>query len=127
MFTSEEINELKKNIYVSSVSFKMVRFTPEFKQRFIDEYESGKTPFRIISDMGIDPHILGENRLTGIRQHVQEQSKREIGFKRNILPRSLSLTENQKIGRLEHELTYLRQELEFIKKILYANKKAEQK
>lgn len=127
LFTPEQIEELHKSPYVASVSPKLVRFTPEFKERFINEYGEGKTPSSIVAGMGIDPHILGRSRIYGIKNHVRAQAKREERFSdRRVfqLQSRSAATVNQKIAQMEHELVYIRQELEFIKKIMAVDRKA---
>lgn len=125
-FTPEETEILSSNPFVKTATARMIKFTPEFKEKFLYEYENGKSPRQIISDCGIDPNILGESRIMGIRFHIKEQAKREIGFTdiREVTPRTISnndeLSTKQKMRKLEHELCYLKQELEFIKKIISA-------
>ncbi len=71
-FTQEELTDLRSNPYVKSATTRMVRFTAEFKERFWSEYSAGKNPRRIIKDIGLDPDVLGEPRINGIRKHIQD-------------------------------------------------------
>lgn len=131
LFTPEEIIALKENPYVYRVTARMISFTAEFKERFLAEYERGKTPASIITGAGIDPQVLGNSRITGILLHVKDQAKRAERFenKRTYQPSSISgnraMTANQKIVKLEHQLAYTRQELEFLKKIILADREAQ--
>ena len=62
-FTEEQINELSKNSYVDKVTSKTITFTKEFKEHFIKECNNGKGPTRIFIESGINPYILGSNRI----------------------------------------------------------------
>ena len=53
-FTSEQVEQLKKNKYVKHVSEKSITYTEEFKEVFIDEYNLGKIPSQILIEMGFD-------------------------------------------------------------------------
>jgi len=127
----EQIEELRNNPYVASVTARQVSFTIEFKQRFYDEYTQGKTPKNILSGMGINPETLGESRVVSVRMHVMEQAKSGYGFTdrkaqwRPGMVRGRAKTTEDKIARLEHELAYTRQELEFVKKIILADREAQ--
>ena len=126
--THQEILILKQNPYVSYVAARIIRFTSEFKERFFEEYELGKSPAAIITGMGIDTKMLGSSRISGIRFHVLEQAKRPERFEHKLanMPRSISgnrtTTTNYKIAQLEHELAYTRQELDFLKKIILTDR-----
>jgi hypothetical protein len=124
-FLSEgEIRELKASPYVVEATERFVYFSAEFKQRFYDEYQCGKKLRLIVTGLGIDPGILGMTRIYGIRRHILEEVKRGRGFSdlRNgpLKYKTTDISPEEKIGRLEHELAYMRQELEFVKKIVAA-------
>lgn len=59
-FTEEQQSELRKNPYIQKESMKSITYTKEFKEEFKEEYHMGKLPSQILSDMGIDHHILGK-------------------------------------------------------------------
>lgn len=67
--------------------------------------------------MGINPETLGESRVVSVRMHAVQQGKSGYGFtdrKAQWLPGAAhgrAKTTEEKIARLEHELTYTRQEL----------------
>jgi len=99
-----------------------VSFTAEFKQLFYEEYTKGKSPKEILREMGINPETLGESRIVSIRMHAVQQGKSGYGFTDRKVQWSPSAiygrakTSEEKLARLEHELAYTRQELEFVKK-----------
>ena len=79
--------------------------------------------------MGLDPELLGQSRINGIKQYVMRYAKREKGFTDVLSSPEIYLpvrqTPEEKIRRLEHQLAYTRQELEFVKKIVSANREAQ--
>lgn len=126
-FTEEEISQLRQSEYILDVTPQFVYYSAEFKERFYREYQEGKKPRKIIEGMGIDTSILGQTRINGIKRRVIRDVQIGRGFteitgeaytKRVGRP----LTPEIKIRRLEHELAYTRQELEFVKKIIAAGR-----
>ena len=65
-FTEEQRQKLLENPCIEKVSEKAITYTREFKERFAEEYRSGKMPSQVLIDMGIDPHILGKRRKDGL-------------------------------------------------------------
>ena len=63
-----------------SVSEKSITYTEEFKERFLLEYNSGKPLSQILIEMGFDPKVLGERRVSNIVQ----KNKRTIITTRRI-------------------------------------------
>jgi len=51
-FTKEQQDELRKNPYIIKVSDTTITYTKEFKERFEQEYRSGKSPSQILTDSG---------------------------------------------------------------------------
>ena len=133
-FSPEEIEQLSSNRYVKSISPSTVRFTEDFKQYFLDRRSEGATSAQIFLECGIDPAILGESRIDGFRYMVKKQASREGGFTdRNVQGRRFAApraakpaneSDAEKLRRLEHELAYTRQEVEFLKKLQMADMEA---
>lgn len=63
VFTKEQLEALKNNPNVESVTEKRISYTEEFKKRFIEEYRIGKKPSRIFSEAGFDVNALGNKRI----------------------------------------------------------------
>ena len=130
-FTSEEMTTLKASMYVKNITQKQVSFTIAFKQRFWEEYQTGKMVHCIIADMGIDPEILGDRRIYGIRATVKNTVNRGESFRDKRSSRNKEDDEKEKIGSpiayMQHRINYLEQEMEFIKKIIITDKEAEQR
>lgn len=125
--TCEAIEILKSNPYVANVTEKTVRFTAEFKTAFWEKYSQGMAALLVLEQLGIDPDLLGESRIAGIRQHIKKQAVRMNGFedrRLNQKHRISNISDDKRIERLEHELAYTQQELEFVKKMILADRMA---
>ena len=125
-FTKREIQLLKHNPYTYQVSEYQIFFTKEFKEEFWRRYQEGESPRRIVEALGYDPDMLGTSRLSGIQINIKKQANRPEGFsegKRNCkrIKSGLYSVENnptdETIVKMQHEILYLRQEIEFLKKI----------
>jgi hypothetical protein len=130
--SQEQIEELKKSPHILFVSEKTISYSAKFKEHVYHEYQAGKSYETILSEAGIDPDLLGTRRLNSLRTMVQAEGKREAGFtdkNSRLPPRTLSArvakTNTGKIARLEHELAYAKQELEYLKKIYLADREAQ--
>lgn len=127
-FTEEQQEILRQNPYTYSVSDTQISFTKEFKQLFYHEHKAGKSPRDIFTRHGYDPHLLGEHRVYAFPYHLKQQMTKFGAFfeghynlSRKDQPGQVSdqaaLSQEEKIKRLEHEVSYLKQEMEFLKKI----------
>jgi len=125
-FTEEEQRELRANPYVKSVSESKLCFTAKFKEEFWARYQSGEMNSSILITMGIDPKMLGTrvwSIVQKMKQELTEKGKftdiRQIGTSKSI--------ENKNEEWMRHELAYLRQEVEYIKKIILLEREARRK
>jgi len=131
-FTDEQLKVLLKNPYVKSASTKSITYTEEFKAYFVAEYEAGKTPSEILRNSGFDVRALGRTRIDSISRSFRKMSKREEGFadtRKGSSGRSSTktLTSDEQIERLQHQVKYLKQENEFLKKINFLDRQAQWK
>lgn len=120
-FTPEQVEELRKNKYVKNVSDKAITYTEEFKKVFLLEYNEGKLPSQILTEMGFDYKVLGERRVSNITQAVKKQSLRPEGFKdtRNDNPNmgrpsTKDLTPEEIIAKQKTEIELLKAKVEFL-------------
>lgn len=124
-FTEEEMNHLRASAYVLDVSPSIVHFSAEFKKNFWEAILAGKNPSEIVLGLGIDPNILGETRLAGLKGMIRNEFKSGKGF-RDIDTYNKYLegyaTPEGKIKYLEQQLAYKDQEIEFLKKIAFLSK-----
>ena len=133
IFTPDELLNIRQSPYVKSAESSSIRFTVAFKDEFWEQYEKGIAPADIVMKMGFDPEILGASRILGIVRHIKEQLESEMGI-RDVYHRPLSdeapsksLPPSQTLLHMQHQIKYMRQELEFIKKIMLSGKEARRK
>ena len=126
-FSKSDVSILSKNPYTYSVSEKTIRYTLAFKEAFWEQYKAGKAPRNIFIELGYDPNILGQKRIEGLTKTLKQSVSCGEALRQG---RQRSLNKPPKdtdyaampplraIAAMQHELTYLRQEIEFLKKII---------
>ena len=134
-FTKEQIIILKANPNVAMVDSVRVFFTAEFKERFWGLYTNEyMRPREILEELGIDIKILGSAQIRGIAQNIRKEYERYGKFSDSGKPRTrktepepgnqTALSPEDEAKRLRIENEYLKQELEFVKKIVAAGGRA---
>lgn len=63
------------------VFLSIAHFSAGFKKLFYEALQAGKSPSDIVFALGIDPNILGENRVTGLRIIICNETKAGKGFR----------------------------------------------
>ena len=120
-FTMDEIKILKQNPYTKNVTGNYIRFTIEFKEKFLEMRKEGMLPRNIVKQLGYDINILGEARINGISQHIKEQARSADGLRENRIynfSNKNNNTPSKVLIHLESEVEYLKSEIEYIKKII---------
>lgn len=127
LFTEEQINQLRKNPYVYSITPARLSFTKEFKELFLASYNKGELPRSILENHGFDIQTLGERRVWSISQHIRDEYKKYGEFHQGygIRPSCIEtpsaddqpLSDKEQIKQLQHRVEYLEQQMEFLKKI----------
>ena len=126
-YTEKQIKELKKNPYVFKVTKHKLYYTAKFKKDFWVSYQAGNTPRKILRDFGFDINIFGQKQIDSLVQRIKKQAISGNGFtagenrQRRTPMKATSekeLSSPQSIERMQNELRYLRQEVEFLKKLL---------
>lgn len=131
-YTAKEIKALKSNPYTFKVTKNKLYFTAEFKEHFWAGYQAGHTPRKILSDFGYDLSVFGQKQIDSIVQRVKKEASSGKGFsegeQRTRRPKTgMPGSDASPAGgtaampsqdRMWNELKYLRQEVEFLKKIL---------
>ena len=126
VFTQQQLNDLKNNPNVESVTEKRITYTVEFKKLFVDEYRRGKGPRQIFKDAGFDVDALGykrierasdrwrtennEGRLGENSEYVEIHKERRRDKNKVSLLDQLSL-QAEMIGQLQLENHELRKQL----------------
>ena len=118
-FTPEQQQLLRNNPYTIRVTENVLNLSKEFKELFYKEYLTGALPRDILQKYDFPPDVLGEQRIWGISHTIRKQFE-ETGEFRDVRAPGSPLTDvstEDKIRQLEHQVSYLTQELEFLKKI----------
>lgn len=135
-YTEKQIKELKKNPYVFKATKHRIYYTAKFKEEFWISYQAGNTPRKILTDFGFDLSVFGQKQIDSLVQHIKKQALSGNGFseggnRQRRLPMKATaeseLSSPQSIERMQNELLYLRQEVEFLKKIIIADNSGKRK
>ena len=128
--TEEQLRLLRANINVEKATEYLVVFTESFKQLAWEQKQAGKRMREIFRENGIDPELLGDKRIENFGQMLNRRGRESDGFrdrrKENRRPSAEETAESleEQVKRLQHELAYTRQEVEFLKKLQMANTEA---
>lgn len=129
-YTSKQVKELKSNPYTLKVTKNKLYFTIKFKEDFWISYQAGNAPRKILTDFGYNLEYFGQKQIDSIVQRVKKEALFGNGFtegenRQRRVPMNATLEEElsspQSIERMQNELLYLRQEVEFLKKIITAD------
>ena len=134
-FTEEEMMTLEENPYTMSVSATVIRFTLAFKELFWEKLQSGMSTKEIFLEAGYDPDLLGKPRINAFRKRVIRDANSSEGLREvHVAHKSNPNADDYKtmapkvaMRHMQAELIYLRQEMEFIKKIMQAVNSAKSK
>ena len=125
-----QLRQLRANVNVEKATEYYVAFTEQFKLLAWEQKQAGKQMRDIFRENGIDPCILGEKRIQNFNQMLNQRAREGSGFKDRRTDNRRPTAEETKesleaqIQRLQHELAYTRQEVEFLKKLQMANTEA---
>ena len=120
-FTEEEMTLLKMSPYVLDINPSIVHFSAEFKRKFWEGVESKKELRAIVIELGIDPDILGETRVNGLKTMIRDEVRAGKGFRDLKTYGSYvdaCANPEAKVKQLEQVIAYKNQEIEFLKKIV---------
>ena len=121
-FTKEEIEMLSQKRYVKWVNETNIKFTDEFKERFIDEYYNlGKGPTEIFLRAGFDTDVIGAKRIERCSSNWRAAyEKRDHSYKEDNSAELLAAKKTM-ISQ-EEEIVKLKAEIELLKKALALGK-----
>jgi len=128
--TEEQLRLLRANVNVEKATEYYVVFTEQFKQLAWEQKQAGKRMREIFRENGIDPELLGDKRIENFNQMLNQRAREGGGFKDrrtdNHRPSAEETAQTlaDQVKRLQHELAYTRQEVEFLKKLQMANTEA---
>ena len=123
-FTDEQIAYLKCNRHVKNVGRSFVYFNDDFKREFWRMYhEENLLAQEILLRLGVDYEVLGRKRIEGLVHKLRKRHKDGAAEAKPPERRAATApTPERQISRLRAEVEYLRQENEFLKKIVSAGK-----
>ena len=137
-YTAREMKLLKANPYTFKVTKNKLYFTIEFKETFWTAYQAGMAPRKILEDLGYDLEMFGQKQIDSMVQSMKRQAESGNGFRQgeNRTRRKkdeLSIQEGaaaeskETLENILNEVKYLRQEVEFLKKIVRTENTAARK
>lgn len=117
-FTNEQQEQLRRIPYTVNVTANTLSLSKEFKEIFYKEYLSGTLPRDILQKYGYQPEVLGKQRIWGISHCIRRQFEENGEFRDVHMPATgkVATSPEDKIRQLEHQVGYLTQEVEFLKK-----------
>ena len=130
-FTDEELELLRANPFTSRVDYHHIWFTLEFQNLFLSRYEAGESSPEIFSSLGYDIDIIGYQRVCNYPRQLRHrlESGKELteshGNAKAFEPTYVdynTMPSQQAVASMQRELTYLRQQVEFLKKITRLDK-----
>jgi transposase-like protein len=127
IFTKEQIEGLLKNENVSRFCGKYIAYSKEFKIRAVDQYlNEGMSPREIFKQAGFDLQVFSRYKpgylmydwvkiykARGVEGFATETRGRKGGRPKKVE----TLTDEEKIKRLELEVQYLKKENDFLVKL----------
>jgi len=124
-FTEEQMQSLQGNKYIRSIGEDMVYYTDECKRLCWHMLTvENLMPKEIMRRLGLDYQTLGRPRVRSLMYSLRKQHECVGGGSANQgdeqPKRREKQTPEQKLERVQAENEYLKQELEFIKKIAAA-------
>ena len=128
-YTAKQMKILKANPYTFKVTKNKLYFTVEFKETFWIGYQAGTAPRKLLEDMGYDLEMFGQKQIDSIVQRIKKQAMSGYGFtqgEKRIRRRKDETINVENMPKdsanitiqIWNEVKYLRQEVEFLKKIV---------
>ena len=127
-YTAKEMKQLKANPYTFKVTKNKLYFTAEFKEAFWSAYQAGMAPRKILADFGYDLEMFGQKQIDSIVQSIKRQAESGNGFRQGAsrdrrkrdelsIPKGVPVESKEALESILNEVKYLRQEVDFLKKI----------
>ena len=137
-YTAKEMKLLKANPYTFKVTKSKLYFTIEFKEAFWTAYQAGMAPRKILEDLGYNLEMFGQKQIDSIVQSVKRQAQSGDGFRQGenrtrrkkdelSIPEGTSVESQEALTNILNEVKYLRQEVDFLKKIVKTENTATRK
>ena len=120
-FTEEQVRILADNPYTRRVGEYTISFTPEFLRDACRMRAAHKTYRQIFEEHGYDPDMIGRRRMYHVGECIKGKTPGDFPDMRQIRPKVIGFdqkSEKRAMKQMQHEILYLRQEVEFLKKIM---------
>lgn len=129
IYTKAQRERLQENPYTYKVTENQLSFTAAFKREFWNRYQAGFTPRTILKELGYDVDMFPQKRIDSMVQNIRKQAlagqfhdgaaprSRRNGAGVQTKAKTTLEPTAENMGRIWNELQYLRQEVEFIKRI----------
>ena len=130
-FTKEQMETLAANPFTYKINVYRISYTLEFKNLFLARYAAGDSVREIFESLGYDTNILGDSRIYCFAYKLsklaesgrllmetppatKQEKPANVDF--NTMPAQ------QSVAAMQREIAYLRQQVEFLKKITELDK-----
>jgi hypothetical protein len=122
-FTEKVRERLSANRYVAKISPNQISFTDEFRIMMAREIEEAVAAGacdinnmirQTLSRVGIDPGLIDSGRIASIRSSIRGM----VAKTGRVEATGDGAADAKRLQRLEGQILYMQQEMEFIKKIL---------
>jgi putative transposase len=123
-FNEADREHLSRNKYVLRISDKAITYSDEFKQLFIDQYMTGRTPRDIFEANGFDVRVIGMKRVEQCADRWKKayeqagiiglaDSRKEASGR----PLKRELSQDEVIAKQEARIRLLESQVELLKKL----------
>ncbi len=115
---------LEGSPYIVAITDDRVIWKKNFMNEFCAAYDQGVPAKHFLKEHGIDPDILGNGRVTHFRVYYHRNWKPlHAPIEVTNGTQSKAMSSGTKLTRLEHDVAFLTQEVEYLKKIFIADNK----
>lgn len=124
-FTPAEIELLKQNPNTFRVTPNRLYLTLHAKERIVEMWEKHYSFSCIMEELGYDIDVVGIPRAHGLVERAREEAASPYGLHEGYfrVPKRIGISElaelhgEESVSKLKNEVVYLRQEMDFLKKI----------
>lgn len=131
LFTEQEMAQLKENPYTWKITENRIVYTRAFLEAFWELSLQGKSGTEAFRTLGYDPKVLGNERIHNTTKRIRKQGNSPEGIqkkptqwmrtsKKRFKTADLEkLSHKQAAKRMQKEIVYLQQQVEFLKKVMH--------
>lgn len=120
-FTEEQVNILAENKYTYRVSEHSLKFTAEFFRDACRARAKRISYRQFLEEHGYDPEMLGRRRIYHIGETIKGKTPGDFPDDRPVKSKLIHFDEKsdkRAMKQMQHEILYMKQEIEFLKKIM---------